>query len=85
MSFAVRTGLSPEEATEACRDFGLPGWRAVIRRSSAAADFMVALSSPDYCAVKLTGRIVIRYGRDAPDAFARAATAALALTPSTTH
>ncbi|GAW42448.1 hypothetical protein SH203_02864 [Brevundimonas sp. SH203] len=74
--------LSDEEVSDACRDAGLPGWRCVIRQGE-TADFIAALRSPDYCVVRRTGRMVVRYGRDAPDAFARAVHAAL--NPSTTR
>lgn len=68
--------LTQDEISDACRDVGLPGWRAVIRRGE-TADFIAALRSPDYDLNRRTGRMVIRYGRDAADAFARAATAAI--------
>lgn len=76
--------LSREEISDACRDAGLPGWRAVLRKGE-TGDFIAALRSPDYCVVRQTGRMVIRYGRDAADAFALAVTAALALSPPTHH
>lgn len=76
-------GLSAEEISDACRDAGLPGWRAVIRKGE-TGDYVCALRTPDYDVVRRTGRMVIRYGRNAPDAFARAVTAALR-TPSPTR
>ena len=63
--------LSPEEISDACRDAGLPGWRAVIRKGE-TGDYVCALRCPNYDVVRQTGRMVIRYGRTAPDAFARA-------------
>lgn len=75
--------LSPEEISDACRDAGLPGWRAVIRKGE-TGDFICALRTPDYDVARQTGRMVIRYGRNAPDAFARAVTAAQR-TPSPTR
>lgn len=76
--------LSPVEISNACRDAGLPGWRAVMRKGE-TGDFICALRTPDYCVVRRTGRMVIRYGRDAPDAFARAVTAAQRTLSSTHH
>lgn len=82
---ATRHGrLSAEEISGACRDAGLPGWRAVIRKAE-TGDYVCALRTPDYCVVRQTGRIVIRYGRDAPDAFARAVTAAQRALSPTRH
>lgn len=76
--------LSPEDISDACRDAGLPGWRAVIRKGE-TGDYVCALRSPDYCVVARTGRMVVRYGRTAPDAFARAVSFAQHQPSSTRH
>lgn len=83
MSF-VRIHPTGEEATSACRDAGLPGWRCVISPASSGG-YLVALSSPDYHPLKKTGRLIARHGRDAAEAFALAVEVALELSPPTHH
>lgn len=76
MSFAVRTYPTRQEAAHACRDAGLPGWKAAIKRMDESRDVVAVLTSPDFNPLTQTGRMITRRGRDAAEAFARAVEAA---------
>jgi hypothetical protein len=68
--------MTPAEIAEALTLQGLPGWRGSIHADPEAVGRKVAtLHSPDYLP-PTRGRLVVRRGKDAADAFAQAVEAA---------